>query len=108
MTDPDPAVSTPIDVAASAAQLQIKGQVRIILAALAGAMVGKHILPAGLANDTVLDAVSALVMIGVASAWQWARVKLQHSRLWSLAVSRRVPDDLVRPAPLPATPPPTA
>ena len=94
-TSPD---AMPIDVAASAAQLQIKGQLRIILAALAGAMVGKHLLPAALADNTVIDAVSALIMMGVASAWQWARVKLVHSRFWALATSKRVPDDLVRPS----------
>jgi hypothetical protein len=88
---------TPIDVKPTATDQQIKAQVRLILAALAGAMVGKHILPRELANDVVLDAVSALIMIGLASAWQWARVKLQHSRLWKLATNPRVPDDLVRP-----------
>ena len=94
----DQPATTPIDVVPTATQLQIKGQVRIILAALAGALIGRHILPAWLGSDTIVDALSALVMIGVASAWQWARVRLQHSRLWQLATNKRVPDDLIRPA----------
>jgi hypothetical protein len=102
MTEPNAAATTPaalpIDVTPSAASLQVKAQLRILLAAVAGALVGKHILPAGIINDTLLDALAAMAMIGLASAWQWARVRLQHSRLWSLAINRRVPDDLVRPA----------
>jgi hypothetical protein len=101
MTDPSaPAapVAVPIAVAPTATEQQIKAQVRLALAAIAGALIGKHILPAGLINDTLLDALAAMVMMGLASAWSWARVKLQHSRFWALAINRRVPDDLVRPA----------
>lgn len=94
MTDSAP---MPVDVAASVVTSQVKAQVRIILAAAAGAMVGKHILPASMNNDAMLDAVCALIFGGIAAGWQWARTQLEHSRWWRLAVDPRVPADLVRP-----------
>ena len=105
MTDtPNP---MPITVAPSDAPQQVKAQVRILLAAVAGALVGKHIVPAELVNDATLDAVSALVMVGLASGWTAARVRLQHTRLWRLAIDPRVPNDLVQPASaLPSDPAP--
>ncbi|WP_267386548.1 hypothetical protein [Sphingomonas sp. GC_Shp_3] len=104
----DETATTPIVVDPSAVKIQIKGQVRIILAALAGALIGRHVLPSWLGSDTVLDALSALVMIAIASVWQWARVRLQHSRLWQLAINPRVPADLARPAAPAAAPVPDA
>lgn len=96
MPDTPPPATTPVNVTPSATLPQIKGQVRILLAAFAGAMVGRHLIPADLVNDVTLDAVSALIMIGLASGWQWARGRLEHSRWWTLATDHRVPDDLVR------------
>ena len=94
----------PIDVAKSVVMNQAKGQLRIALAGIAGAIAGSafghRYLPPGLFNSTLIDAVAVLVIYGLTAGWQWARVRLQHSRLWQLAINPRVPNDLVRPAPI--------
>lgn len=94
MTDTVPEA---IEVAKSALAVRAKAQLRIALASIAGMLVGKHILPAGLLDDTLLDAIAAALFAGAAAYWQDFRAKLTHSRLWALAVSRLVPDALVRP-----------
>ena len=96
MFDPE-LIATPIEVAKSALAIRAKAQLRIALASIAGMLIGKHILPAGLLDDTLLDALAAVVFAGIAAYWQDARAVLTHSRLWKLAVSRLVPDTLVRP-----------
>lgn len=97
MSDPIP--DDGLEVAKSALKLRAKAQLRLVLASVAGMLVGKHILPAGLLDDTVLDALSALLFAAIAAYWQDARAVLQHARLWILAQSHRVPNDLIRPEP---------
>lgn len=92
-----PVAATPIDVAKSALAVRAKAQLRIALAGLAGALVSKHILPAGLLDDTLLDGLAGVILAGAAAYWQDFRAMLNHSRLWALAINKRVPDDLVRP-----------
>ena len=94
MDDPAP---TPIEGAKSALAARAKAQLRIALAAFAGMLVGKHILPPGLLDNQALDALTALIAAGTAAYWQDFRAILTHSRLWGLAISKRVPNDLVRP-----------
>ncbi len=103
----DPIPDNGLEVAKSALKLRAKAQLRIGLAAIAGSLVGKHILPAGLLDDTLLDALTAIIFAGSAVYWQDARTLLQHTRLWKLATNPRVPDDLVRPVapPSPGTEP---
>ena len=90
-------VATPIEVAKSALVQRAKAQLRIALASVAGMLIGKHILPAGLLDDTMLDALAAVIFAGGAAYWQDFRAVLTHSRLWRLAVSPAVPNSLVRP-----------
>jgi hypothetical protein len=91
-----------IEVAKSVVAAQAKGQLRVWLAMLAGAIAGSafghRYLPASLFSEPVLDAVAALIVYAVASAWTWGRVQLQHARWWGLAISQKVPDEIVRPA----------
>ena len=93
------AAPMPVDVAKSVVTSQVKAQLRIGLAALAGMMVGKHLLPASMNNDAMLDAICALIFGGIAAGWQWGRTVIEHCRWWQLAVDPRVPNDLVRPKP---------
>lgn len=86
-----------LEVVSSAAGQVAKGQLRLLIAATAGALVAKGLLPASLANDPVIDAVTGLVIFGVASAWSARRAIVNHARLLWLARSRRVPNDMVRP-----------
>lgn len=97
MTDTPDLPDAGLQIAKQAIALRAKAQLRIAVAALAGMLIGKHILPAGLVDDTLLDAITAIVLAGAVAFWQDFRVRLQHSRLWALATNPRVPDDLVRP-----------
>lgn len=100
---------TNVEVAASAAPQQVKAQVRMMLALVAGLVLGRlvdaHILPATLNNQPVIEAIVGIVVYGAASGWTYVRVRLQHSRLWSFALNPRVPNDIVRPKPGDATGP---
>lgn len=103
MTDiPDPEAPLGLEVAKSVVATQAKAQLRLALAGVAGAIAGSafghRFLPTGLVNDSLLDAVTALIIYGVAGRWQWFRARLIHSRFWTLANDPAVPDDQVRPA----------
>jgi len=97
MTDPIPPAG--LKVAPTVGATQLKAQLRIGLAAVAGMLVGRQVLPAGLVNDTTLDVATAIAIYGLTAGWQWFRVRLQHSRWWAMAIDPRVPADLVRPDP---------
>jgi len=92
-----------LEVAKSALKARAKAQLRIGLATVAGMLVGKHILPAGMLDDTLLDAIAAILFAGIAAYWQDARAALIHSRFWQLATNRRVPADIIRPVAAPIT-----
>ena len=98
MTDPIP--QTGLTVEPSAFATQVKAQLRIVLAALAGAILGRlvdrGILPDWLAGDGTAELIVGVLLYAIPSIWQWWRVRLQHLRLWGLALSRRVPDDMIR------------
>lgn len=96
MSDPIPPEG--LQITKAAIGLQVQGQIRILVAGAAGAIAGRLLLPDGLIDDRIIDAVTALIMIGAVSAWQWARTRLVNSRWWHLAMDPRVPDELVRPA----------
>lgn len=91
-----------LTVERSALATQIKGQLRIGMAVLAGIVLGRLVdrgwLPAGLNNNGTAEMIVGVVLYAIPAGWQWFRVRLQHARLWALAVSHRVPADLVRPA----------
>lgn len=75
---------------------QLKGQLRIGIAAIGGALVLRHVLPAWLVNDQTIDYITGVAMIGSVAAWSWIRNRLVHSRFASLAMDKRVPDDAAR------------
>lgn len=89
MTD---TVPEPVAVPASPLEAQIKGQVRLVLAALAGALVLRNLLPAWLVNDQTLDMAAGAVMLALASGWSWVRARFNHARLFTVASDPRVPD----------------
>lgn len=95
MTDPEITVPLNLQVDRSALGLIAKGQLRIGIAAIGGALVLRNIIPASLVNDQVVDLVTGAVILGVASAWSWARARLTHSRFASLAADPDVPADRV-------------
>lgn len=82
----------PVIPSASAVGMLAKGQLRIAVAALGGSLVLHHVLPSALVNDQTVDlTVGALLVLGM-SAWQWARTKLVHSKLFALASDPAIPD----------------
>ncbi len=103
MTD-EPTITNPgttrvplgLEVDPSAVRQIAKGQLRVAVAALAGALVLRNLLPAALVNDQTIDLITGAVLLGLAGAWTWARDRLEHSRLFSLAVDQSVPADAVR------------
>lgn len=101
MTYPNEA-PIPINVAESVIATQAKAQLRLAIAAIAGAIAGsafgRHYLPADLFNAPLLDAVSAVIVYAIASRWSWAKNKLVHSRFWALAINPAVPNSVIRPA----------
>lgn len=101
---PAPIPDEGLEVAKSAIKLRFKAQLRIGLAGFAGMLVGKHILPSGLVDDTLLDALTSIVFAAVAVYWQDARAWLQHQRLWDLATNPKVPPEIIRPVTPPETP----
>lgn len=100
MSDPIPAGG--LTVEQSALATQVKAQVRIAMAALAGVLLGRLVdrgwLPEALASNGTAELIVGVVLYAVPAIWQFWRVRLQHLRLWTLAWSRHVPDELIRPA----------
>ena len=96
LADPTP---TTIVVPPTATNQQLKGQARIVMSVLAGALLGRlvsgHILPASLDSEPVVDALTGMGLYGLAAFWTWARVNLTHTRFLTLAINPRVPNDLV-------------
>lgn len=92
-----------LEVAPSTVGVQIKAQVRILLAVFAGMMLGRlvdaQILPAALANDGMSELIVGVALYLLSAGWQWARARLQHMRLLALATDVRVPSSLVRTKP---------
>lgn len=105
MTDPtpNPLAAEPVIPAASALAMQAKGQLRLAVAALGGSLVLRHALPAAMVNDQTVDLVVGIVILAAASAWQWLRTRLVHSKLYALAVDPQVPADKAR-LPTPTSP----
>lgn len=91
-------VQTPAGVVVPMSPLsqQLKGQLRIAVAALGGALLLRHILPAWAVNDQTIDYVTGVVMIGGMAAWSWIRARLVHSDLASIAADSRVPDEVAK------------
>lgn len=101
MTDPIP--NEGLEIAKSALKLRVKAQLRLGLGSLAGVLIGRHLIPAGWLDDSMLDIIAGLIFGVIAVYWQDARAWLQHSRLWKLANDDRVPSDLIRPVAPPET-----
>lgn len=106
-TPPIPAdVVTPAGVVVPASPIaqQLKGQLRIGIAAVGGALVLRHVLPAWMVNDQTVDYITGVALVGGAAVWSWVRAQLVHSRFASIAADPRVPDEVAKLAP-PAAPP---
>lgn len=82
----------PIVVPVSPLEQQLKGQLRIGIAALGGSLVLRHVLPAWAVNDQTVDYVVGITLVGGAAVWSWLRAKLSHTRLFTVANDPRVPD----------------
>lgn len=96
MTDTTPSTPANVVVPPSPLAQQLKGQLRIGIAALAGALVLRHILPAWAVNDATIDYVVGLAMLAIAAGWAWVRARIVHSRFASIAADPRVPDEVAR------------
>lgn len=86
----------PVVVPPTPISQQVKGQVRLVLAALAGALVSKYALPAGIVTDQLLDVACAALFAGGAMVWSWVSNRLTHSKLFTIANDVRVPDSVAR------------
>jgi hypothetical protein len=97
ITNPD-AVPVPLGLQVEASPIRqiAKGQLRVAVAALAGALVLRNVLPAALVNDQTLDAITGIALLALVAAWTWLRDRLTHSRFFALAVDPQVPGDAVR------------
>jgi hypothetical protein len=96
MTDTPAPTPLNLEVDRSAITTIAKGQLRIAIAALGGALVLRNVLPAALVNDQTIDLVVGVVILAGASAWSWLRARLTHSRFATLAADPEVPADAVR------------
>lgn len=96
MSDPIPPAG--LEITKTATRLQVQAQVRILVAAVAGAIAGRLMPGHGVIDDRVIDALTALVMFAGLSVSAYLRTQLVNSRWWHLALDPRVPDELVRPA----------
>lgn|GEM_PF-6535949 len=73
-----------------------KGQLRVGVAALAGALGLRNVLPAALVNDQTIDLITGLVMLALVAGWTGLRDLLTHTRFFALASDPAVPEDAVR------------
>lgn len=97
LADPG-AVAVPLglEVDASALKTLAKGQLRVWIAALFGAMVLRNLLPAWLVNDQTVDIVAGAAGLALIAGWTWIHDRVTHSRFFSLALDRAVPQNAVR------------
>lgn len=95
MADTD-AAPTPVIPPASALGMQAKAQLRIIIAAIAGSLVLRHVLPDFLVNDQTIDLAVGGVLVVTASAWSYVRTRFIHGTLVSIAQNDAVPNSVAR------------
>jgi uncharacterized phage protein gp47/JayE len=92
----DPDVPQPIIPPVSDLGMQAKSQLRLIIAAIAGSLVLRHVLPDWIVTDQTVDLAVGGVLVAGASAWAWVRTRFIHSALVSIAKNDDVPNAVAR------------